>query len=396
VDEACVAFPRKTVLREEGVSDKGVSVFNAKVELYNCREWLRKIRGEVDAGLQKLDQVLRGVDFSGPGQGNMGLEWVPKPKKTPEPRGKNFFIPKIPRVGSGLDPAGCKYKAQTESLNSSGAGSSGQSRGPLGGFCNKAISSVLGLGPATGRAGILGGDSSKPKRVGSLARSSSSRSGEPGSVPISGSVPFSEKVASTEYSSMKMGLGKPGSMPISGFVPISEKVASTEYSSLRGVAEPIQLLPVQEEKEGSMLAMEERDLCVETPVSSRGELRAAVTEPIKLQVYQRSRWRSSRPSGQSVGQLESKEVVGAAHSISPVRLDFDGGDVVAGQSGDDPLLARLMDTIQNSVDTVPELGNGADTAGTGMSETDPVEGEMLNLALEDGKIMGMTCDGQPG
>jgi hypothetical protein len=263
MDEACVAFPGKTVLREEGVSDKGVSVFNAKVELYNCREWLRKIRGEVDAGLQKLDRVLRGVDFSGPGQGNMGLEWVPKPKKTPEPRGKNFFIPKVPRVGSGLDLAGCKYKAQTESLNSSGAGSSGQSRGPLGGFCDKAMSSVLGLGPATGRAGILGGDSSKPKSVGSPARSSSSRSGEPGSVPISGSVPFSEKVASTEYSSMKVGLGKPGSMPISGSVPILEKVASTEYSSSRGVAEPIQLSPVQEEKEGSMLAMEERDLCVE-------------------------------------------------------------------------------------------------------------------------------------
>jgi hypothetical protein len=71
--------------------------------------------------------------------------------------------------------------------------------------------------------------------------------------------------------------------------------ASTEYSSMRGVAKPIQLSPVQEEKEGSMLAMEGRDLCAETPVSSRGELRAAVTEPIKLQVYQRSRWRSSRP-----------------------------------------------------------------------------------------------------
>ena len=36
---------------EGTVSDKGVSTFNAKVELNNCREWLRRLRGEVDAGL---------------------------------------------------------------------------------------------------------------------------------------------------------------------------------------------------------------------------------------------------------------------------------------------------------------------------------------------------------
>jgi hypothetical protein len=70
--------------------------------------------------------------------------------------------------------------------------------------------------------------------------------------------------------------------------------------------------------------------------------------------------------------------------------------MVAGQSGDDPFSARSMDATQNSVGTVPELGNGVDTAGTGRSGTDPVEGEMLNLALEDGEIMGMTSDGQPG
>jgi hypothetical protein len=36
--EACLSSQGKLILREEGVSDKGVSVFNAKVELYNCRD----------------------------------------------------------------------------------------------------------------------------------------------------------------------------------------------------------------------------------------------------------------------------------------------------------------------------------------------------------------------
>jgi hypothetical protein len=196
VEAACKPFSRKVALHEEVVSDKGVSALNAIAELCNCREWLRKIRGEVDAGLQKLDLLLRDVDFNGPGQGRRGKEWVPEPKKTPEPRGKKLCIPKDPRVGPGLGPVGCKANVQPESFKTSGAGSSGHFNGPQGGICDKAKLSELGLGLATGRAGLFGGHPSKvgstgfavgcpgtcdPKSDGSVARASSSRLGESGS-----------------------------------------------------------------------------------------------------------------------------------------------------------------------------------------------------------------------
>jgi hypothetical protein len=67
---------------------------------------------------------------------------------------------------------------------------------------------------------------------------------------------------------------------------------------------------VQEEKEESMPVKERKALCVKSLVSSRVEKRAAVTEPIKLQVYHRIRGRFSKPKqyegvacsiGQSVG-----------------------------------------------------------------------------------------------
>jgi hypothetical protein len=79
-----------------------------------------------------------------------------------------------------------------------------------------------------------------------------------------------------------------------------------------------------------------------------------------------------------------------------VRLDFDGDDVVAGQSRDAPSSARTLGATQNSEDSMPELGIEVEPVGTGMSGANLVEREMLNLALEDGEIMGMTCKGQPG
>jgi hypothetical protein len=122
MEVAYLPTPGKVTLREEVVFDKEVSAFNAKVELYNCREWLKIIRGEVDAGLQMLEMLLRAVDFNGLGQGRMGKEWVPKPKRTPEPRGKKFFIPKTPSVGLGLGPNGCKANVQPKSFKTTGGG----------------------------------------------------------------------------------------------------------------------------------------------------------------------------------------------------------------------------------------------------------------------------------
>jgi hypothetical protein len=89
-------------------------------------------------------------------------------------------------------------------------------------------------------------------------------------------------------------------------------------------------------------------------------------------------------------------VLGAVHSVSPVRLNFHGDDVEPCKLGDAPFLAGTLGATHNSEDIVLESGNVADPAGTGMSGENLVEDEMLNLALEDGEIMGMTCEGQTG
>jgi hypothetical protein len=381
---ACLSFPGKDFLREEAGSDERVFAFNAKVELYNCREWLRIIMGEVDAGLQKLDSLLRDVDFNGPGR--MSKVGVPKPKRVLEPSGKKLFIPKAPCVGPGLGPIEGKAKDQSKSCEPAGVGSPKHFNGPLGGSCAKTNFSEFGLGSGhyggdpskvVGLAGVAVGRPGKcdPKSVGSAVRASSPRLGE------SGSGSKSEKAGSKG----------------------DEEV--TESASKRGVTGSIQLSPVQEEKVQSTPVKEGKDFCTKTPASSRFEKRAAVTEPIKLQVYQRSRGRFSKPRqcvgvlcsiGQTVGQPTSMGVLGVVHSVSPVRLDFDGDDEVAGQPEDDTSPARTLGETHNSKVIVPESGIVADSAGLGMFGANPVEGEMLNLALKDGEIMGLTCEGKIG
>jgi hypothetical protein len=115
VGVACLSNHRQVIGREGAVSDKGVSAFNAKVELFNCREWLRRPRGEVDAGLQRLDGLLKDMDVFGPGQGQSAKGWVPKPKLSHEPKGKTIFIPKASGVGLGSCPAIYKASRQPKS-----------------------------------------------------------------------------------------------------------------------------------------------------------------------------------------------------------------------------------------------------------------------------------------
>jgi hypothetical protein len=143
---ACLSRQGKQPSREKIDRDMGVFAFNAKVELFNCREWLRRSRGEVDAGLQRLDMILMDMDFSGPGQERLGSVMAPKPIRKPVPNGKKPLIPKAPSVGLGLGPKVGKSLGQPRSLYSrlvpSGVGlgpevdSSGLPNGPLGAGCS--------------------------------------------------------------------------------------------------------------------------------------------------------------------------------------------------------------------------------------------------------------------
>jgi hypothetical protein len=93
---------------QQGVKGRMENTINAKLELGYCREWLRRLRGEVDAGLRRLDAVIKELEFSGPGQGNKGMgwaskpaaEWDSKPKDNQEPKGK-WKPKKLKHVGEG-------------------------------------------------------------------------------------------------------------------------------------------------------------------------------------------------------------------------------------------------------------------------------------------------------
>jgi hypothetical protein len=64
--EPGLAIQGQVGARDSVVSEK-VSGFNATEELLSCREWLRGIRGMVEADLQRLDSLLKDVDIIGPG-----------------------------------------------------------------------------------------------------------------------------------------------------------------------------------------------------------------------------------------------------------------------------------------------------------------------------------------
>ncbi|KAE8008584.1 hypothetical protein FH972_005081 [Carpinus fangiana] len=246
------------------------------------REWMKRIRGEVDAGLQRLERLIKDVDFSGPGQGRMGKEWAFRPKRTLEPRGKRMFIPKAPGVGLGLGPiigkepqgVGCPKEKKLVHGPGLEAGSSGLPRGPHDAGNSKNMEKGVGL------------------EVGSIG--------------------------------LDAGAGK----------------------------EPIQLSPVKEGKEFGLL----------TPASLRFGKRAAVTEPIKYLVYQRSRVRFPKPkqteavvcsTGKPSGQSASKGMLGVISSVSLVRLVFEGDEMEPCELGEASSSAGTLAATIISEEIVP-------------------------------------------
>jgi hypothetical protein len=98
VGAAYTGFQEKVMRQQE-------MAFNAKVELVQCREWLRRVRGEVDAGIGRIDAVIKKWESFGPGQGSLSSGWVPKPTK----RTKRFI-----KKGPGPDTSKDKLKAKIQ------------------------------------------------------------------------------------------------------------------------------------------------------------------------------------------------------------------------------------------------------------------------------------------
>jgi hypothetical protein len=101
VGEACRGKKSQLKGRKE-------SPINAKQELGNLREWLCQLRGEVEAGLVRVDRVLNKLENIGPGQVKKNKNiWIPKPKKK--------IWHKKKQLDSGLSPSAGKsiFKPRT-------------------------------------------------------------------------------------------------------------------------------------------------------------------------------------------------------------------------------------------------------------------------------------------
>jgi hypothetical protein len=83
-DRSC--NPRGSVLGVESQGSQGKvkgrmeGAFNAKHELGGLREWLRQLRCDVDAGLERVDVVIKKLEGHGPGQMKKKKTWISKPK----------------------------------------------------------------------------------------------------------------------------------------------------------------------------------------------------------------------------------------------------------------------------------------------------------------------------
>jgi hypothetical protein len=126
---------------QEEVMRQHEMAFNAKVELAQCREWLRRVRGEVDAGIGRIDVAIKKLESFGPGQGSMCSGWAVKPTK----RSKHF-------INKGSGPVASKDKLKAKILDAG----EGPSHGPV----------IIKLGPVDARDGSsLGPETLKPGLV---------------------------------------------------------------------------------------------------------------------------------------------------------------------------------------------------------------------------------------
>jgi hypothetical protein len=85
------------------VKGREESSLNAKLELGYPSEWLSRIRGEVDAGLVRVDAVLKVLESDGLGQERKASDWILKPVRKNKFKGKKPLAHKV-GVGSGLGP----------------------------------------------------------------------------------------------------------------------------------------------------------------------------------------------------------------------------------------------------------------------------------------------------
>jgi hypothetical protein len=393
--EAGLAFQGQVGARATVVSEKEPA-FNATEELLSCREWLRSIRGMVEAGLQRLDSLLKVVDVTGPGQGRLDLGGALKPNLNPEPRGKEPLHSEFPAMGLGLGPLDLDHSKRTKVTGAYHVAGLGLKAGPSGpsGMGHSKVAGSSNWASVGGRprslAGPIGrasyGEAGLRSSAGPARLEDASSSGLDGGRQTKG---VSGKAAS---SSLAESSAPVGSRPKLGVLSQAE---GREFTSTGGVTGRAQLSPAKESLKS----------CRSSPASSKRESKEAGFEPILFRVYQRSGRRTPMPSqaretsrwpGQLSGQVGSTDKLAVTLPVAPVCLSFDGVEVDSCDSGDGASSVGELGASLDSAVIVPESEVNGASSDSGKSGSNPVEAEELNFTLEVGGITGMTCDGKVG
>jgi hypothetical protein len=389
--EACQAAQGQVNTREKAVSEEEGHAFNAIEELHRCRAWLRRLRGEVDAGLQRFDFILQKVSANGPVQGRLDVGGVSKPKGNFEHRGKKPCVPQASSVGLVLGPKVCDPAKKSKMIGVSSAVGLGLKVGSTrpsglnsykeGGRFRRPI--------GVGGPGMMAGPSGLDKKK----ESGSALEGDPPGSVVKGQAGLTDcsrgKGVVLEAPTARFGS--------SGSVAINESRSEARLEVGVGCSVPMSRGDVSGPRQKSPTMKSGGS----TPVNSRNGSFEVDLAPTQLRVYQRSRGKTSkftkarmvsRVSGHLARQPESS----ISLPVSPVRLSFEGADVDSCGSGGVGSSEGNMDGPLVSAVGVQEPEAEVDSPTTSKLGASQMENEELHFTLDVGEIMGMTSDGKVG
>jgi hypothetical protein len=412
--------------RSQGVTCQGAksnvkgrmeASFNAKQELGGLREWLRQLRSEVDAGLVRVDVVLKKLENIGPGQVQKKAVWISKTK----PKKKLNFKEKRPNsngTGVGLDPgpAVMLTKAQTDGtgpsagpsvvnlksmVRSEGAGTSvglGLSEGPVQKpKLNIQVGSEkpAGLGRSEGWDRTLGG-------LGSLEGPDLSGGGGDlsfGSVGLDSIVPESIPAEATSVE----GIRREGGciqLPPTGYVVSSEPQGKLRTAPVSGSGNNRGNRSLVSRPEGSWVAGRTGFGPVHTGevVGSTDMVGFSVTEavPSALMVSVQNDTNQITDRADKVVPAGEDKVDQACYVENTVVLEvYRRRDVLS--QGNLKMLQSENGNLEDGDKVETSLQGGDHGQGVGQSndENSLVE-NTLKMSMEVSNVAGLSCDGQEG
>jgi hypothetical protein len=394
--------------------------FNAAQELWACRETLRKLMGEVESSLARLDWAFKNLEGLGPGQGSISrIQASPKDKEKwmkPKKRIKSKWVGSgfLTKAGAGTGPKPSDFKRPVQELGRANVGTvriPGPGRWRI--LSRAETAAPVGLGKSTSTNPDI--PESSEERGFDCAVPVSSKE-ELGSSLDGQGVPEEGASAPVLVAASSVGLGKstptctvvlesPDEIVFNLAAPVSSKErqgsSSGERGVTEGVASPVLVVgevrrPVcldskssasvkalqTENGEGSKYAGMSVPLENGTGVSDSKQAEQRVYlrnvcsshKTTKSWVAERCAWNDDRGVSSSLGILGKPLVVNVTNMVSGESEGIGISEEMVAQEG---------------------MSEDIDWKTQGISLSSPVVKEMKRV-WEVREVAGLSCDGQEG